>query len=248
MGNDRRHKRHLRNYLLDRSFQLKYAGLLFGVAALLSATLGMLLWNESQLLIGQSQSAVERGRRAVELGKQVSEERRKVTEVVRMNIQSDPIYAENPELLEELAAENKVADAKVLAQEEQLRENAETLAKQADELEGQRRTMMYALFGLLTLLAVLMGVLGIVVTHRIAGPIFKMTRQIRTIRDGDWRVPAPLRKGDELAEFFGAFEDMVKAMRAQREHEIALLKEAIDADEREALDALQLEMAKVLAK
>ena len=102
MGEQRRHKRHMRNYLLDRSFQLKYAGLLFGVAAMLSATLGMLLWNESQLLISQSQDAVARGQKAVALGKQFSAERSKVTEVVRMSMADD--YAEDPELLEEFQA------------------------------------------------------------------------------------------------------------------------------------------------
>ncbi len=241
------HKRHMRNYLLDRSFQLKYAGLLFAVAAILSATLGWLLWNESQLLIHHSRSAVARGQHAVELGAQVSAESRKVTEVVRMNIVSDPMYAENPELLEELQADNAEADAKVVAQEKELADNAATLRHQADDLEARQQKMSYALIGLLTLLAVLMGLLGIVVTHRVAGPIFKMTRQIRTIGDGDWSVPAPLRKGDELADFFGAFEDMVKNMRAQRKREIAMLEKALEGGPPTALGELQTEMEKVLS-
>ena len=43
-GPKKRYKRKLSNFLLDRSFQLKYAGFLFGVAAVLSAGLGYLLW------------------------------------------------------------------------------------------------------------------------------------------------------------------------------------------------------------
>ena len=35
-----RYKRRLRNYLLDKSFQLKYAGFIFGVAAVLSVVWG----------------------------------------------------------------------------------------------------------------------------------------------------------------------------------------------------------------
>lgn len=241
------HKRRMRNYLLDRSFQLKYAGLLFGVAALLSAALGWLLWNESQLLIGQSKTAVESGQQAVELGKQVSSERKKVTEVVRMNIVKDPMYADSPELLEELQAENAVEDAKVAAQEKELEDKAAALAEHAAELEQRQQTMFIALFGVLALLAVAMGLMGIVVTHKVAGPIFKMTRQIQTIGDGDWSMPAPLRKGDELAAFFGAFESMVKSLRKQREHEIALLDEAMKKGDDEALDELRAEMKKVLA-
>ena len=243
-----RHKRRMRNYLLDRSFQLKYAGLLFAVAAVLSTALGFLLWRESQLLIAQSKTTVETGQRAVEMGKQATAESRKVTEVVRMNIKKDPIYADNPELLEELQEEQKKEDAKMLAQEKELEDKAAALSQSAAEIERQQQTMMLGLFGVLALLTVLLGLAGIVVTHKVAGPIFKMKRQITTLGDGDWRMPAPLRKGDELAEFFGTFEDAVKKMRAQRDEELTTLEKAIEDEDFDALRELHGKMGEVLSK
>ena len=59
------HRRKLRNFLLDRSFQLKYAGYLFGVAAILSAALGYLLWTTSRSLIEQSRKTVDQGQQVV---------------------------------------------------------------------------------------------------------------------------------------------------------------------------------------
>ena len=50
---NKRHKRQFKNYLLDRGFQLKYAGLLFAVAGVLSVVLGFLLWRTSQALVVQ---------------------------------------------------------------------------------------------------------------------------------------------------------------------------------------------------
>ena len=46
-----RGQRRLRNFLLDRHFQLKYSGYLVGVAVFLSATLGFFLWQTSRELI-----------------------------------------------------------------------------------------------------------------------------------------------------------------------------------------------------
>jgi methyl-accepting chemotaxis protein len=39
---------------------------------------------------------------------------------------------------------------------------------------------------------------GIILTHRIAGPMFSIVRQIRLIAQGKWRVTLRQRQGDEL--------------------------------------------------
>ena len=54
-----------------------------------------------------------------------------------------------------------------------------------------------------------------------------MKRQLRALENGNLEVPSPLRKGDELKEFFDAFNDMVRALRKRQEEEIALLDSAI---------------------
>src|SRR5262245_19540470 len=62
------HHRSMKNYLLDRHFQLKYTGFLVGIALLLSAALGGLLWSANLKVIEQSQRAVEQGRATVKKG------------------------------------------------------------------------------------------------------------------------------------------------------------------------------------
>ena len=86
----------------------------------------------------------------------------------------------------------------------------------------------------LTLLVALIGVAGIIVTHRVAGPIFKMKRQIAAVGAGHLRVPAKLRKGDELVEFFETFETMVINLRERQQVEIDKLDRAIQTLEPKA--------------
>ena len=59
-GGSPRKQRRIRNYLLDRGYQLKYAGYLVAVAAVLSLFLGYLLWRTSQSLVEQRESPLAR--------------------------------------------------------------------------------------------------------------------------------------------------------------------------------------------
>jgi len=245
-GAPKGHQRKLRNYLLDRSFQLKYAGFLFGVAAMLSAGLGYLLWTTNSALIDQSREVVSQGQQAVKLGREVAAESKKVSAVVEMNIAS--AYADDPELLAEFKADANKKGGALSEQQQRLEQQALALEKQSVQLEKRQKTLLSTLFGMLALLAIGIGLAGIVVTHKIAGPIYKMTRQIKDMSDGTWEVPYALRKGDELVSFFGAFRDMVLSLRELREKELVLLDEAIaDVDgDTDKLDALRVEMHKVI--
>jgi hypothetical protein len=76
---------------------------------------------------------------------------------------------------------------------------------------------------------VLIGFAGIMVTHRVAGPIYKMRMNLKAVADGHLRVPTPLRKGDELVDFFEAYRSMVIALRGRQEEEIHRIEKAITA-------------------
>ena len=90
---DGRHRRQMKNYLLDRRFQLKYAGYFVAIALVLSGALGGILWSTAKQLLAESRSNVDRGRDVVA-------EWRKVSQVVEMNIVNDPDYAGDPGLLQ----------------------------------------------------------------------------------------------------------------------------------------------------
>jgi methyl-accepting chemotaxis protein len=209
-----RHQRRLRNYLLDRRFQLKYSGYLVGIAILLSGALGSVLWRTSSDLLAKSQSLVE-------LGGAVVAEGRKVSNVVEMNIVKDPEYGADPELL----AAFKAGDAQYT---KQLEARQAELARQAESLKTQHVAAAWALLAALGLFVLVVGVAGIVVTHKVAGPIYKMRRQIMDVADGRLRPGGQLRRGDELREFFETFELMVARLRERQEREIAALDTCIE--------------------
>jgi hypothetical protein len=222
-----RHQRRLKNYVLDAHFQFKYTGYLVGIALLFSICLGTLLWRTSTQVIAQSSQTVQQGEQVVSRGREVVEESRKVSEVVKMNIVKDPIYSDNPGLLEAFKGDADKQDERLKSQQQALENQATGLKAQAQGIRDSQRNMFITLTTALTLLVVLIGVAGILVTHKVAGPIFKMKRQIRDVGEGHLRIPNKLRKGDELVEFFEAFETMVINLRARQQGEIDKLDQAI---------------------
>jgi len=222
-----RHQRKLKNYLLDPQFQLKYTAYLVAVAVALGGSLGLVVWQTSNQVVAQSQKNVEQGQRVVGLGREVVGESRKVSEVVKMNIVKDPVYQDNPALLEAFTTDAKKQDQRLQEQEAQLVAQAESLKSESSSLKAFQSRMMLTLVGVMVLLVVGIFIVGVVVTHKVAGPIFKMKRMIKDVGEGRLRIPGKLRKGDELVHFFEAFDQMVRSLRARQENEIAMLESAI---------------------
>lgn len=229
-----RHQRRLRNYLLDSHFQLKYTGYLVGIALLFSVSLGLLIWRTSGAVIAQSHQAVAQGEQVVERGKEVVTESQKVSEVVKMNIIKDPVYSDNPALLDAFKADADKQDERLKQQQQALEAQATALRDQSAALTTNEHIMLGTLVGALTLLVVLIGIAGILVTHKVAGPIYKMKRQIADVGEGRLKIPGKLRKGDELVDFFETFESMVINLRQRQEEEIEKLERAINTLEPKA--------------
>lgn len=98
----------------------------------------------------------------------------------------------------------------------------EAEAKKAD------REVLFGIIGGIAILALALGATGIMVTHKLVGPAYKIKRLLRDVRDGHLKIEGRLRKGDELQDVFDAFEQMVNALRAEQESEIAMLDAALD--------------------
>src|SRR5262245_9422797 len=122
-----RHQRRLRNYLLDTHFQLKYTGYLVAIAIVLSVSLGAILYRTSREVLNQSNATVNQGEQVVSLGQKVVEESRKVSAVVQMNIVKDPVYADNPALLEAFKTDSQSQDDRLKEQQGQLEAQASSL-------------------------------------------------------------------------------------------------------------------------
>jgi methyl-accepting chemotaxis protein len=193
------YKRSVRNYLLDSRFQLKYSGFLVLVAVVISGVMGAVLYETTLAVVGESSALVD--------------ESKKVSEVSRMNIRD--LASDSPELLTEF---NREADAHDKALSDQ----------QARLIHGQQ-LMIESLVGGLALMVVLIGLLGIYFTHKVAGPIFKMKRLLKQVGDGHLHVDARLRRGDELTDFFDSFTQMVQGLRQMESRQLQDVEAAIKA-------------------
>ncbi|MEM6733426.1 MAG: hypothetical protein AAF658_17845 [Myxococcota bacterium] len=106
------------------------------------------------------------------------------------------------------------------------------------EVARSDQIFLFYLIILVVLMALALTVGGIIVTHRISGPLFLVARHLDTIAGGRYPDLRPLRKRDELHEFFAAFEAAVDAMK-QRDATWAMeIKKALDSGDAEALKAL----------
>lgn len=89
------------------------------------------------------------------------------------------------------------------------------------------RFLMYLLIAFGAILCLVLTLYGIVITHKVAGPLHKVTLHLDKIKAGQLGVVYNLRKGDELVEFFEHFKAAHDALRHRTEEDIALLDKAI---------------------
>ncbi|MGB5695881.1 MAG: HAMP domain-containing protein [Polyangiales bacterium] len=162
-------QRKIRNYLLDRHFQLKYTGMVLLVTVSVASGLGYVAYRFSR---GQ-------------------------TEALAAHI------AAQPDLDDDTAMD------------------LERFAEQED------RKIRNAIVAGVLLLTLALGVTGIIVTHRVVGPAYRMKRLIEHVGDGKLEITTGIRKGDELQDLYHSFAQMVESLRDQRTEEIEQLEDTL---------------------
>ena len=93
---------------------------------------------------------------------------------------------------------------------------------------AEDRKVLLAVLGGIAVLALALGLTGIVVTHRLVGPAFRLKQALRHVSAGRLQVPGALRKHDELQDVFEAFQTMVKNLREARELDLRELDVALE--------------------
>lgn len=155
-----RYKRSVKNFVLDRGFQLKYAGMIVLAGGLVFGATEYALYDK-----------------------------------VRENSELAGL-TDDPAMAAQLSA----------------------------ELEAEDRKVLMMLVGLWLLLVVLLGVVGILATHRIVGPIYVVDRYIQRITQGEAVHPRPLRRGDEFQSLYNHVNDMAIRLRKERVQEAEALE------------------------
>jgi len=167
MGDKKQRK--MRNYLLDRRFQLKYTGMVLLVTVSVASGLGLMAYRFSQ----------------------------RQTEALTAQIAAQP----------DLDAETA--------------NDLERFAKQEDQ-----KIRNAIIVGVLILTLVL-GLTGIIVTHRVVGPTYRMRLLFAHVGEGRLEINTGIRKGDELQELYHSFAEMVESLRDQRSEDIERLEETL---------------------
>ena len=118
------------------------------------------------------------------------------------------------------------------AQTEMMTINMAVAGESADFIEETAReydrNLLLAIVGGIVVLVLALGVTGILVTHRVVGPAYKLKRLFQDVSQGHLRVYGKLRKGDELWDVFVEFEKMINKLRQNQRDEITQLQAVID--------------------
>jgi nitrogen fixation/metabolism regulation signal transduction histidine kinase len=166
-----RHRRFLKNYLLDKKLQLRYIGFVTLLSAVICAVLGSFIWYQ----------------------------RSYATQIIVDTLNSSEWI--EPALREQIAG----------------------------TLEGSDLTMIYKMVGVCVGLIVILSVFLVVMTHKVAGPLYKVGLYYEKIKEGKLPEIRDLRKGDEFQEFFRHFKKMCETMRERASADVEAYHRLVDA-------------------
>jgi len=80
-------------------------------------------------------------------------------------------------------------------------------------VEAQDTSLLWLVMAISVVMAIALGLFGILVTHRVAGPIYVFSHYMDVLGRGRFPMLRPLRKNDELKSFFDVFNQAVATMR-----------------------------------
>ena len=68
--------------------------------------------------------------------------------------------------------------------------------------------------------AALIGMLGLLITHRLAGPIYALTREFRRISEGLWGNTLKIRNDDDMKYLVRCFNEMSESIAKQADQDL----------------------------
>jgi hypothetical protein len=104
-----------------------------------------------------------------------------------------------------------------------------------DRLERGRMLILWVMIATGVALALGLAIYGIKMTHRVAGPLFKVSLYLSKMREGRFDKVYNLRKGDQLVDFYEQFKLAHGGVVAMQQADIARLAAVIAAAEAEGM-------------
>jgi nitrogen fixation/metabolism regulation signal transduction histidine kinase len=69
----------------------------------------------------------------------------------------------------------------------------------------------------------------VIMTHKVAGPLFKVSSYFDQMAEGRLGTVTPLRRGDMLQDFFSDFKAMHESLRTRAQTDVAAMERAVTA-------------------
>jgi hypothetical protein len=113
-------------------------------------------------------------------------------------------------------------------------------------LHGGYRRILGVLIGVGVILILGLTFYGIKMTHRLAGPLYKVELYFEKMRNGRFDEVYDLRKGDQLVEFYEQFKSAHAGIRSMQERDIRHLRALIEAADASDLAARSPDVAATL--
>jgi len=113
----------------------------------------------------------------------------------------------------------------------------------------EEMSAMMPLFGIkIVMYMIMVLIVSAVVSHRMAGPIFKFEKSCATVAEGDLTHRVYLRKGDQLMELQDQFNNMTGAVNeAVKEYEV-FRQAAASAGMQDKAEELRKKVAEIMPK
>jgi nitrogen fixation/metabolism regulation signal transduction histidine kinase len=199
--------RRSKSYLLDPRFQLKWTGYLVVVVVCVMTALGFVIARTAGHASDTASLAVREAEKAYEESKSNNILTRRTMQLAG---------GDNPAL-------QAVMDESLGEVDTQSERNLADVRNRQADIASDRQNLRVLLLGTGAALLVLLTLMGIVITHRIVGPVHKMKRLLRRVSTGRLAIEERLRRGDELEDLFDTFLQMTYSLRAMQTARLATL-------------------------
>lgn len=113
----------------------------------------------------------------------------------------------------------------------------------AKDLAADDRRLVYKMAGGGIALMVILSAYLVLMTHKVAGPLFKTSMYFHRMAEGKLGDVSALRSGDMLQDFFGNFREMHEGIRERFQADVLTMEAAAAALRRRIGDAPALDAA-----
>ena len=122
------------------------------------------------------------------------------------------------------ASESIERDLAALTQDDQ---NLKDFQEQvAASMAAEDRALVYKMIGVGIGLVVILSLYLLIMTHKVAGPLYKISSYFDRMREGRLGSVSALRRGDMLQDFFGNFREMHEAVRTRMQSDVITMESA----------------------